>query len=130
MVLFVHAEKATEPDHRVDNVVRQLVEHDVLNLADFLASRILDAGANYFLGANDLGMAGCGSHVDASIGGLNRDAMVGTAASRTHQRKALRPVRPRATLRRSGVYKVQRRGAHWIPCKPARVLTRNSPEFP
>ena len=54
MVLLVHADKPAEPDHCVDDVVRQLVEHDVFNLADFLTGRIFDAGASDFLGAKDL----------------------------------------------------------------------------
>src|SRR5690349_522609 len=41
MELLVHAEKPAEADHGEDDVVRLLVEHDVFDLADLLAGRVL-----------------------------------------------------------------------------------------
>src|SRR6185369_1839431 len=62
VVLLVHAEKSSEPDHGEDDAVRRLVEHDVFDLADLLARRILHGSPDHLLRANRRCMAGRGWH--------------------------------------------------------------------
>src|SRR5262245_34084107 len=60
MVFLGDAEEAAEGDHGEHDVVRQLVEHDVLDLSDLLAGGIVDVGTDH-LGGTDRGRVACSS---------------------------------------------------------------------
>src|SRR5688500_14018254 len=71
MVLFLHAEEATEAHGREHDVVGQLVQHHVLDLADLLAARILHRRADDLLGANRFRVSARSGH-DASFSSTQR----------------------------------------------------------
>src|SRR5580704_6630804 len=48
-----HAEEAAEADHRVSDPAADLVDHHVLDIAEVLAARVVDAGALDLIGGNE-----------------------------------------------------------------------------
>ena len=62
VIFFTDAEKAAEADDGEHDVVRGLVENDVLDLANLRARRIFDSGAKDTLGTDRGRVACCGGH--------------------------------------------------------------------
>src|SRR5258708_4640055 len=62
MIFLPHSQEATEAHDGKHDVIGQLVENDVLDLANLLAGQILDARADYLLRANRVGACSANSH--------------------------------------------------------------------
>jgi hypothetical protein len=62
VVFLAHAEQAAEADDGEHDVVRGLVEDDVLDLADFLAGLVEDVSIDDFARADCRGVSGSGGH--------------------------------------------------------------------
>src|ERR1019366_7109737 len=53
MVLFAHAEKTAERHHRIDRATADLVDHDVINVAELVPRLIIDIGALHLIGRDE-----------------------------------------------------------------------------
>src|SRR5262249_39326665 len=62
MVLFRHPEKSAETDDGKQDAVGLLIEHHILDLADFLAGWIGNLGAEDLFGADGRGVSAGGRH--------------------------------------------------------------------
>src|SRR5882724_9342725 len=62
MIFLTHPQEATETNDCKHDVIGQLVENDILDVSDLVATRVLHARANDCLRANRIGTCSTYSH--------------------------------------------------------------------
>src|SRR6185437_3797880 len=68
MVFLPHAENTAEAEHGEHDVVRHLVENDVLDMTDLVAGGVVDRGSLHFRGKDGAGVsAWCGHKVQSRL---------------------------------------------------------------